>query len=131
VIAVDTSALIAIARREALGPACLEAIENDREAVVSAGTVAEALVVATVRGYRPLVQGLLDYLPLHIDPVSPAAAQRIGDVYQRWGKGMHAAGLNYGDCFAYELAERNGCPLLFIGDDFAKTDIASALQRSS
>jgi ribonuclease VapC len=124
---VDTSALIAIALQEPFGSACLDAIEADAEAIISAGTVAEALIVATRRGYRPLVQELLDRLPLDIDPVTAGAARSIGGIYQRWGKGMHPAGLNYGDCFAYELAERYGCPLLYIGNDFAQTDIASAL----
>jgi ribonuclease VapC len=127
VIALDTSALIAIAQQESAGPPCLDAIETDGNAVISAGTVAEALVVATRRGYRPLLQDLLESLPLEVHLVTPQSAHRIGDVYQRWGKGMHAAALNYGDCFAYELAERLGCPLLFIGKDFAQTDIVSAL----
>ena len=43
------------------------------------------------------------------------------------GRGVHPAALNYGDCFAYEVAKQNDCPLLFIGDDFAKTDLRSAL----
>ena len=43
------------------------------------------------------------------------------------GRGFHPAGLNFGDCFAYALAEEQNCPLLFIGNDFSKTDIRSAL----
>ena len=51
----------------------------------------------------------------------------VGEAYSRWGKGVHAAGLNFGDCFAYEVARRNGCPLLFVGHDFTLTDIESVL----
>jgi ribonuclease VapC len=40
---------------------------------------------------------------------------------------MHSAGLNFGDCFAYEVAKSHSCPLLYIGDDFAKTDLKAAL----
>jgi uncharacterized protein with PIN domain len=36
---------------------------------------------------------------------------------------ISAAALNFGDCFAYEMAKENGCPLLYVGDDFAKTDL--------
>jgi len=45
----------------------------------------------------------------------------------RWGKGLHPAGLNVGDCFAHDVAKANGYPLLFVGDDFAKTDVQRAL----
>jgi len=44
-----------------------------------------------------------------------------------FGKGRHPAGLNFGDCFAYALAKASGEPLLFKGQDFKKTDIASAI----
>ena len=57
----------------------------------------------------------------------PAAARRVAGAYGRWGKGVHPAALNFGDCFAYETAKSHGCPLLFVGGDFAQTDIASVL----
>jgi ribonuclease VapC len=62
-----------------------------------------------------------------IVPVTSASAGRIGEAYEQWGRGMHPAALNFGDCFAYEVAKEHGCRLLYIGDDFAKTDIESAL----
>ena len=49
------------------------------------------------------------------------------DGYRRWGKGIHPAGLNLGDCAAYALAKSLDAPLLFKGDDFAKTDVRRAL----
>jgi ribonuclease VapC len=45
-----------------------------------------------------------------------------------WGKGLHAASLNFGDCFAYEVAKEHGCRLLYAGDDFAGTDIEGVLR---
>ena len=129
-IVVDTSALIAIAREEERGPAVLEAIRIDGNAIVSAATVAETLIVAAGRGTSSEVETLLEELPLRVEPVTPASGRRVGDVYQRWGRGFHPAALNFGDCFAYELAERYACPLLFVGDDFAKTDIATALEQT-
>lgn len=50
-------------------------------------------------------------------------SRNIGRIYARWGKGMHPAGLNFGDCFGYALAQERGYPPLRIGDDFARTDI--------
>ena len=48
------------------------------------------------------------------------------DAYRRFGKGRHSTGLNFGDCFAYALAVARGEPVLFKGDDFAKTDLRDA-----
>jgi ribonuclease VapC len=58
--------------------------------------------------------------------VTEQSAFNAAEAYARWGRGVHPAGLNYGDCFAYALAQQRACSLLFVGDDFAKTDIASA-----
>jgi ribonuclease VapC len=62
-----------------------------------------------------------------VAPVTGATARLAGEAYGRWGKGIHPAGLNYGDCFSYALAKERDWPLLFIGDDFSRTDILSAL----
>jgi ribonuclease VapC len=51
----------------------------------------------------------------------------VAEAYGRWGKGLDPAGLNFGDCFAYELAQERRCPLLYVGDDFAKTDVEGSL----
>jgi ribonuclease VapC len=59
--------------------------------------------------------------------VTPASARRIAEAYQRWGRGLHPAALNFGDCFAYEVAKEHACRLLYVGDDFAKTDIEAVL----
>ena len=55
-----------------------------------------------------------------------ALADSAADAYRRFGKGRHSAGLNFGDCFSYALATREQIPLLFKGDDFAKTDVRIA-----
>jgi ribonuclease VapC len=57
--------------------------------------------------------------------VHEAISFKAAEAYARWGRGVHPAALNYGDCFAYVLAQQRACSLLFVGDDFAKTDIAS------
>lgn len=62
-----------------------------------------------------------------IEPVTEQQAHIARQAYTDFGKGRHPAGLNFGDCFAYALAKASGEPLLFKGQEFKKTDIASAI----
>jgi ribonuclease VapC len=63
-----------------------------------------------------------------IEPVTEAQARVAREAYRDFGKGSgHPARLNFGDCFAYALAKVTGEPLLFKGNDFAQTDIKSAI----
>ena len=126
-IAVDTSALMAIVLGEAAADACIRLLETEPKIIISAGTVAEALIVAARRNVGEEVARIIDGLGFEILPVTPASARRIAVAYARWGRGAHPAALNFGDCFSYEAAKENACPLLFVGDDFAKTDLESAL----
>lgn len=126
-IVVDTSALMAILLNEPSAAECVAALEADDEYLISAGTLAEALVVAAGRGMVSGMNGLIARLNPDVVAITQADAERIGEAYRTWGRGFRPAGLNFGDCFAYELAKERGCPLLYVGDDFAKTDIASAL----
>ena len=66
-------------------------------------------------------------LDAEIAPVTDDFARSVADAYDRWGKGVNPAGLNFADCFAYALAMERSCPLLFVGDDFAKTDVVPAI----
>jgi ribonuclease VapC len=127
VIAVDTSALMAILLDEAEADACAAVLEREADVVISAGTMAEALIVATRRNLGDEMRNLIEGLGLEVTPVTPASAQRISEAYGHWGKGVHPAGLNFGDCFAYEVAKSQSRRLLFVGGDFAQTDIESAL----
>lgn len=127
-IAVDTSALMAIMLNEAEADACVAALEDETEIVISAGTVAEALIVAARRNVGDEMARLIEGLGFTIVNVTQASARRIAEAYERWGKGMHPAGLNFGDCFAYAVAMEHGCKLLYIGADFARTDLESVLQ---
>ena len=58
---------------------------------------------------------------------SPTQARLAIEAFAAFGKGLHPARLNYGDCFAYALAKERGEPLLFKGSDFARTDIVAAI----
>ena len=61
-----------------------------------------------------------------IVPITAAIGRRALAAFDRFGRGRHPARLNMGDCFAYACARELGVPLLFKGDDFSQTDIASA-----
>lgn len=126
-IAVDTSALMAIVLEEPQAEACMSALESETTVVISAGTILEALIVARRRQLGHRMARLIDDFGFNVMPVTEAAARRAAAAYGLWGRGVHPAALNFGDCFAYEVAKENGCPLLFVGDDFTRTDIASAL----
>ena len=126
-IVVDTSALIAILAREATGPVCKRIVEEEDDIAISAGTLAECMIVAAGRRVAIEMEDLIGVLGAEIVPVTAATARRIGAIYTRFGKGFHPAGLNYGDCFAYELAMQRDCPLLFVGEDFARTDVKRAM----
>jgi ribonuclease VapC len=127
VIAVDTSALVAIVLKEPQADACLAALGADDEVLMSAGTLAEVFIVSTRRNVGTEMARLIERLAPDVVPVTSAVARRIGEAYSRWGRGVHPAGLNFGDCFAYEVAKEHACRLLYIGDDFAKTDIEGVL----
>lgn len=126
-IAVDTSALMAIVLAEREADACIAALEVEDEIVISAGTVAEALIVAARRNVGEEMATLIDGLGATVASVTHAAARAIAEAYARWGKRIDPAGLNFGDCFAYEVASEHRCPLLYVGGDFARTDVQSVL----
>ncbi|HEY7855065.1 MAG TPA: type II toxin-antitoxin system VapC family toxin [Terriglobales bacterium] len=60
-------------------------------------------------------------------PTRGPSAARSQDFPYRWGRGFHPAALNFGDCFAYDTAKIQDCALLYVGDGFRRTDVASAL----
>ncbi|OWV74324.1 twitching motility protein PilT [Rhizobium sp. R634] len=122
-IAVDTSALMAILLGEPQADALIAVLEAEDELLISAGTVAEALIAAARRNVGEEMDQLLEGLGFEIISVTPASARRIAEAYRTWGKGTHPAGLNFGDCFSYEVAKEYGCRLLFVGDDFGRTDV--------
>jgi ribonuclease VapC len=126
-IAVDTSALMAIVLNEAEASACITALATEDRLLISAGTVAEALIVAERRQVGMEMTTLIDGLGFEVVGVTDAIARRIWQAYRRWGKGIHPAALNFGDCFAYDTATAHGCRLLYVGQDFRRTDIESAL----
>ena len=74
-----------------------------------------------------MLDELLARLNIELIPITVEQAQEARRAWRRYGKKRHPANLNFGDCFSYALAKTMDEPLLFKGDDFALTDIQSAL----
>lgn len=126
-IVLDTSSLMALLLGEPESDQIAEVLSGDEAFVISAGTLSEALIVAKRRGIGDEMAELLDAIGAEVEVLDAAKAVATADAYAKWGKGAHPAGLNFGDCFAYVSAKANNLPLLYIGDDFAKTDVLSVL----
>jgi ribonuclease VapC len=86
-----------------------------------------AMIVARHRNVGEEIAALIEDLAFELVGVTPAATHRIAAAHERRGKGVHPAGLNFGDCFSYEVAKEHACRLLYAGGDLAKTDIERAL----
>jgi len=126
-IAVDTSALLEIVLDKPYALDCMQALAKADRILISAGTLTEALIVAGRRKVGAELKDLANVLNLEIIPTTAESAHRAAEAYEKWGKGVHPAKLNFGDCFAYELAMSFQCPLLYVGNDFAQTDVQSVL----
>jgi ribonuclease VapC len=127
VIVVDSSALIEIIVDGPGANACMAALEDAETVIISAGTMAESLIVAIGHHAEQPLIALFERFGIDVIPVTRERATAAARAYRRYGEGWHAAGLNFGDCFAYSLARELDCPLLFVGDDFPRTDVKPAL----
>jgi ribonuclease VapC len=126
---VDTSALIAILFNEDDAGSYAHAIAAADTCRISAATFVEAAIVVETQTKSSgglQLDAFLRRAGIVIEPVSAEQAHLARQGYIDFGKGRHAAGLNYGDCFSYALAKSLGEPLLFKGNDFAKTDVIAA-----
>lgn len=129
---IDTSAFVAIMLEEPEANTFLEAIDADATRLMSAAGVVEAGIVLGTRAgsdARSDLLALIGAIGIEVIPVDLEQANLALEAYRRFGRGNHPAGLNFGDCFAYALAEAHGEPLLFKGDDFSKTPVAAVLPR--
>ena len=129
-IVVDTSAIIAILRDEPEAAVFTDLIGEAEQCFLAAVGLLEASMVMIGRSPAEAAHGLDDLvtrLAIEIVPFDHELALQSRAAFVRFGKGRHPAGLNFGDCVSYALAQSRGLPLLFKGDDFAKTDVAAAL----
>jgi len=125
----DTSAVMAILFDESESPEFASRIEQSGRTIMSAITVLESTIVLEGRKGsdagmaldKLLHRSRVEVVPFDIDQLAVARV-----AFRRYGKSRHRAGLNFGDCAAYALAQWSGEPLLFKGADFAATDVADA-----
>lgn len=129
-LVVDTSALVAVALHE---PGCDRIIETlgatSTYAGIGAPTLVELGMVLTSRlgeDGPPAVTGMLAQFEVAAIPFVDAHWRAAVDGFARFGRGRHPASLNFGDCLTYAVARVAEAPLLFVGDDFARTDLAIA-----
>ena len=116
----DTSAVLAVIQREPGWERLLRLLEQAEVVLISAGTLQELLVVAHSRDVLGAVEAFLQLLDPDVVPVDAELARRAVALFQRFGKGQgHPAQLNFGDCFAAALADREQLPLAFTGNDFS------------
>jgi ribonuclease VapC len=129
-IVADTSALVAILRREPEADDFLRIIIRSGSCLVLSVSIMEAsLVLAGREGDDTSWLGLDQLIAragIEVVPQDRLLAEIAREAFLRFGKGRHPARLNMGDCAAYALARSRGLPLLFKGGDFSKTDIVAA-----
>jgi ribonuclease VapC len=126
---VDSSALLAIMFLEPEAQRFTQLIQASRAPLLSAANFLEAsILIESRRGMakRDLFDAFVAESGIRLQPVTRAQAVIARDAYRRFGKGNHPAGLNFGDCIAYALAKERNLPLLFKGEDFARTDLDPA-----
>src|SRR4051794_30020909 len=129
-IAVDTSAIVAIVFNEPERATFRAVIRRSGKAFISTVSALEARLVVHGRRGQPSVVLTEALLRLPVFEIVPPGAAEMAAAYAAfvaYGKGSgHPAGLNFGDLFSYALAKVRDVPLLFKGDDFGRTDIQSA-----
>jgi ribonuclease VapC len=124
---VDTSAIVAIFLRESGYEILLAAIDTADTVAISAATLLEAGIVLSERlgqDATGLLQTFVTSCGAEVLPFTSAHWPVAVDAWRTWGKGRHPAALNFGDCVTFATARLAGMPLLFVGDDFARTDVA-------
>ena len=126
---VDTSALLAIVFKEPGHEELIQKISGAEYLGVGTPTLAETGIVLGARlggGGKTILARLCQELGLVQIPFGDAHWREAVDAYERFGRGRHPARLNFGDCLSYATAKLAAQPLLFVGKDFAKTDIEQA-----
>ena len=126
---VDSSAVVAILNREPDAERYVRAIAAADKRRMSVAGLLEATIVVEGRGGAAAgheLDRLIERFGVELEPVTAEQMQAARRAWRRFGRGNHPAALNFGDCFAYALAETAGEPLLFKGGDFSKTDVEAA-----
>jgi len=124
----DTSAVVAIVMKEPGHEEFLRAMGGATAAIGTASLTEAAIVLSARLGYdaRALLSRFLSEASIAVVPFGESHYAAAVDAWLRYGKGRHPASLNFGDCLSYAVARLSSEPLLFVGEDFAQTDIARA-----
>ena len=124
----DTSAVVAIVMKEQGHEELLRAMSGAAAATGTASLTEAAIVLSARVGYdvRSLLSRFLSEASIAVVPFGESHYGAAVDAWLRYGKARHPASLNFGDCVAYAVARLANEPLLFVGKDFAQTDIAGA-----
>jgi ribonuclease VapC len=127
---VDASALLAFLLQEPESDALADRLEAAGTAMTSSVALYETVAALMSReriGRNEAEARLLatmDEANISVIDITPEIGRLALDAFDRYGKGRgHPAQLNMGDCFAYACAKAHGVPLLYKGDDFARTDL--------
>ena len=126
---VDSSALLAVLLTEPGHPALLAKMKDSVEVAIGTPTLVETLIVLAGRSGgnpAPALGELLRAIEAEVIPFTEDHSQAALKACLRFGKGRHPAALNFGDCLSYAVASVAGQPLLYVGDDFSRTDIRKA-----
>jgi ribonuclease VapC len=129
---IDASAIVAILVAEPEMGDLLRRLSRGRRCYTSPIAIYEAvlgiarIVEEPTNEVAPLVDRLLAHFNIEVMPIDAGIGAAALDAFAQFGRGRHAAALNFGDCFSYACAQQVGGKLLYKGDDFAKTDIRSA-----
>lgn len=123
-IVVDTSAIVAILMNEPQREWLSTELAGASTRLIAAPTALELGIVLESR--KPTAQGIANRFlrdaNISVEPFDDTLVDRAMDAWRRFGKGRHPAGLSFGDCFTFALAEETGFPILCVGNDFALTD---------
>ena len=125
----DSSALVAILLSEAGSLDLVDRILEADSVRIGAPTLVESGMVFSARRGKAStreVDDLVRELGVTVIPFAEAESRAALAAFQRFGRGRHQAALNFGDCLAYATAAVAGDTLLFVGDDFRRTDIEPA-----
>jgi ribonuclease VapC len=128
-VIVDSSAIVAVACREPGFELPLDKLVASTSTAIGTPTLAETGIVLAARfrrDTRGLLVRLLDEFEVTEVPFGEPHWREAIRAYWRFGRGRHPANLNYGDCLSYAVAHLAQEPLLFVGDDFASTDLDAA-----
>ena len=131
---VDSSALLSLVFREPAADRIADALSVAESCAIGAPTLTETAIVLAAKlgpSSRAILSRLVEELDLVIVPFTAAHGREAREAFLRYGRGRHLAALNFGDCLTYAVARIAARPLLFVGEDFRRTDLESVLDSQA